>query len=132
MVGKLSVPTIRRPGGIHLILPFEQVESSRRRNLESNRRSGDEQRSTVALLQSRIHSHSDRGSLEKDRLLEQVSRLTGRCEQLENDVKNMEARGQATATEMERMAIMAKDKEKRVQQLTREVSKQSQILKVKL
>lgn len=74
------------------------------------------------MLQSRIHSHSDRGSHEKDRLLEQVSRLTGRCEQQENDIKNMETRGQATAAEVERMAITAKDKEKRVQQLTQEVS----------
>ncbi len=76
----------------------------------------------MPLSQSRIHSHSDRGSLEKDRLLEQVSRLTGRCEQRENDIKNMETRGQATAAEMERMAIKGKDKEKRVQQLTQEVS----------
>ena len=51
-----------------------------------------------------------------------MSRLTGRCEQRENDIKNMETRGQATAAEMERMAIMGKDKEKRVQQLTQEVS----------
>ena len=50
-----------------------------------------------------------------------MSRLTGRCEQQENDVKNMEKRGQATAAEMERMAIMGKDKEKKVQQLTQEV-----------
>ena len=74
------------------------------------------------MLQSRIHSHGDRGSREKERLLEQVSRLTGRCEQLENDVKNMEARGQTTVAEMERLAILGKDKEKRVHQLTHEVS----------
>ena len=43
-------------------------------------------------------------------------------EQLENDVKNMEARGQTTVAEMERLAILGKDKEKRVHQLTHEVS----------
>ena len=73
------------------------------------------------MLQSRIHSQSDRGSLEKDRLLEQVSRLTGRCEQLENEIKNLEMRGRASMTEMEKMAIMGKDNNKRVQQLTQEV-----------
>ena len=74
------------------------------------------------LHQSRLQSHGDRGSAEKDRLLDQVSRLTGRCEQLEADLRNAEAREQAGMAELERQTIVSKDREKKILRLAEEVS----------
>ena len=51
----------------------------------------------------------------------QVSRLTGRCEQLEQDQKNCEDRYQSTLTELEKQTIVSKDREKKIHMLMEEV-----------
>ena len=58
---------------------------------------------------------------EKVRFLEQISRLTGRVENLEKEAEDREGRQSSLLQDLEKQAIISKDRERSIQQLTEDL-----------
>ena len=63
----------------------------------------------------------DRGFDGKNKNLDTISRLTGKVEHLDADLKNAEERAGAVNNQLETQTILCKDREKQVHQLQEEV-----------
>eukprot|EP00090_Calanus_glacialis_P028438 TRINITY_DN45680_c0_g1_i1.p1 TRINITY_DN45680_c0_g1~~TRINITY_DN45680_c0_g1_i1.p1 ORF type:complete len:494 (-),score=153.56 TRINITY_DN45680_c0_g1_i1:17-1498(-) len=58
---------------------------------------------------------------EKGKYLEQISRLTGRVENLEKEAEDREGRQSSLLQDLEKQAIISKDRERSIQQLTEDL-----------
>ena len=72
-------------------------------------------------LQNRVKVLEERGFDGKNKNLETISRLTGKAEHLQADLKNAEERASAVNNQLETQTILCKDREKQVHQLQEEV-----------
>ena len=64
----------------------------------------------------------ERGFDGKNKNIDTISRLTGKVEHLDADLKNAEERAGAVNNQLETQTILCKDREKQVHQLQEEVS----------
>jgi hypothetical protein len=74
-------------------------------------------------MANRIKILEDRGQGGLGKQMDTISRLTGRVEHLEAELKITEERYTATISQLETQTIMSKDREKQIQQLQDEVYK---------
>lgn len=72
-------------------------------------------------LQNRVKVLEERGFDGSNKNLETISRLTGKVEHLETELKIAEERTAATNNQLETQTILCKDREKQVHQLQEEV-----------
>lgn len=72
-------------------------------------------------LQNRVKVLEERGFDGKNKNLDTISRLTGKVEHLDADLKNAEERAGAVNNQLETQTILCKDREKQVHQLQEEL-----------
>ncbi len=72
-------------------------------------------------LQNRVKTLEDRGFDGNNKSLETISKLTGKIEHLETELKIAEERQVTFAAQMETQVILCKDREKQIHQLQEEM-----------
>ena len=73
-------------------------------------------------IANRLKLIEDRGHDGLDKQIETISKLTGRVEYLESEIKIAEDRHHSSLSQLETQVVLCKDREKQIQQLQEDVS----------